>query len=112
MTDHVHVFVHDRAPSRGIDSDPVRDDVVHGTLFDIDGFGVALMLSGQARVPGTVRRIRIDRLAAADVAAGVRDGLTRRVGVRVGNTPCWTWVAGPKLAQRLAVARTRETESA
>lgn len=109
MSDHVHIFVYDDAALRGIDTERVRDDVVSGTLFRVDGVGPALMLSGSSRVPGSVRRIRADALDAADRSARVGDGLFRRVGVRVGNTPCWTWVAGPELAQRLATTRSRET---
>jgi gamma-glutamylcyclotransferase (GGCT)/AIG2-like uncharacterized protein YtfP len=111
MTDHVYVFLYDAAPFRGIESERVRDDVVGGTLFDVAGVGAALMLSGHSRVPGTIRRIRADALDALDQAVGVHDGLYRRVGVRVGDTPCWTWVAGPELAQRLAASRVRETEN-
>ncbi|HEX6587961.1 MAG TPA: gamma-glutamylcyclotransferase [Longimicrobiales bacterium] len=111
MAEHVHVFVYDTARFPDVESELVRHDVVGGTLFDVEGVGPALMLSGQTRVPGTVRRIRPETLPSFDRSARVDDGLFRRVGVRVGNTPCWTWVAGAELAQRLASARTRATGS-
>lgn len=110
MSDYVHVFVYESAALHGIDFEPVRDDSVAGTLFHVDGVGAALMLSGQNRVRGTIRQIRADALAQADRAARVAEGIYRRVGVRIGNVPCWTWVAGPKLAQHLATARARGKE--
>lgn len=111
MAEHVHVFVYDATPFDGIATERVRDDVVSGTLFHVEGVGPALMLSGQSRVRGSVRLLDPDALARVDRAARVAEGIYRRVGVLVGDTPCWTWVAGPQLAQRLATARTRATES-
>jgi len=110
MSDYVHVFVYEDAALSGIDFEPVRDDTVAGTLFHVEGVGSALMLSGQNRVRGRIRKIRADALAQADRAARVADGVYRRVGVHIGNVPCWTWVAGPKLAQHLATARMRGEE--
>jgi hypothetical protein len=111
MSDHVHVFLYDDAPLRGVDSETVGAAAVAGTLFDVHGVGPALILSGQNRVLGSIRRIRADALWQMDRAARVAERLYRRVGLDVGNVPCWIWVAGPELAQRLATARRRGTGS-
>lgn len=105
MTDAVHVFVYDPDRFAGVESHRIRDDVVQGTLFDVEDVGPALMLAGSATVPGEVRRIGPASLALVDSTARVDDGLYRRVGVLIGATPCWAWVAGPLLAQRLAASR-------
>lgn len=109
MTDPIHVFVYDPAPFEGVESEHVRHDLVTGTLFDVDG--PVLMLSGHGRIRGEVRRMPSAALEVVDLATGVAEGLHRRVGVSVGDTPCWTWVAGPQLAQRLAAARAAVSES-
>ncbi len=103
MSDTVHVFLYGGASRVG--AEPIRDDVVQGTLFDVDGVGPALMLAGQSPVRGAVVRVPWNALSEMDVAARVDEGLFRRVGVKVGETPCWTWVAGPALAPRLARSR-------
>ena len=105
MSDAIHVFVYDGAPGADVAHEMVRRDTVQGTLFDVDGVGAALMLSGYTAVPGEVRRVPVSALAELDARARVREGLYRRVGVQVGDTPCWAWVAGPTLAPRLSPAR-------
>jgi len=105
MRDQVHVFVYSGGPGGGVVHEKVRDDAVQGTLFDVEGIGHALMLSGHAAIGGEVRRVAVSAVADIDDRARVREGLYRRVGVRVGETPCWAWVAGPSLAPRLASGR-------
>ena len=106
MSQPIHLFVYDNAgPGADAAQEKVRDATVQGTIFDVDGVGRALMLAGASAVRGEVRRARADSLTLLDARARVREGLFRRVGVRVGDTPCWTWVAGPALAPRLAASR-------
>ena len=103
-----HVFVYDRRPiatQGALELEKIRDATVRGTLFDVDGVGPALMLAGSSQVPGEVMRADTASLERLDARARVREGLFRRVGVQVGETPCWTWVAGPALAPRLAPER-------
>jgi gamma-glutamylcyclotransferase (GGCT)/AIG2-like uncharacterized protein YtfP len=78
---------------------------VAGTLYDIDGAQPALVLAGAGTVDGEVWRCPVERLAEFDATARLPAGLFRRVGVQVGEYPCWVYVAGPKLAQRLVPAR-------
>ncbi|HUF13210.1 MAG TPA: gamma-glutamylcyclotransferase [Longimicrobiales bacterium] len=102
----VHVFVYDdRLDSADAVQESVCAATVQGTLFDLEGVGAALLLSGQDRVAGEVRRVSPDALDTLDTSAGVQEGLYRRVGVQVGSTPCWTWVAGPALAPLLVPER-------
>lgn len=112
----IHVFLYDDRTSLDLesadgrdraagDSEKVRDAAVRGTLFDVEGVGLTLMLAGSDRVPGEVRRVDAATLEELDARARVRDGLHRRIGLEVGDTPCWTWVAGPALASRLATGR-------
>ena len=103
----IHVFIYDeRLDTSDIAQETVRTATVQGTLFDVDGVGPALLLSGQDRISGEVRRVTPAALDSLDRLARVGEGLYRRVGVQVGGTtPCWTWVAGPALAPKLVPAR-------
>ena len=105
MTDGVHVFVAGRVPGLDAVGEKVRDDAVQGTLFEVDGVGAVLMLAGTSSIRGEVRRVPASAVAEIDERAGVRDGTFRRVGVQVGDAACWAWVAGPRLAPRLAPGR-------
>ena len=105
MSETIHVFVYPGGPGEDAAHDGARGASVQGTLFDVEGVGSALMLSGYATIAGEVRRVPTDALATLDARARVREGIYRRVGVQVGETPCWAWVAGPKLAPRLATGR-------
>jgi gamma-glutamylcyclotransferase (GGCT)/AIG2-like uncharacterized protein YtfP len=84
---------------------PVRDATVAGTLYDIDGRFPALVLYGDTPVRGEIWRCPADRLLVLDEYEGVDAGLFRRVGLRVDDTACWTYVAGPALARRLTADR-------
>ena len=102
----IHVFVYDdRLDSKDTVQDVVSTATVKGTLFDVERVGAVLLLSGQDNIPGEVRRVSPDALDTLDRQAGVQEGLYRRVGVQVGSTPCWTWVAGPALAPLLVPER-------
>lgn len=109
MTDGIHVFVYDGLLEADDADDAahttMREATVQGTLFDVEGLGPALLLSGHDRVPGVVRRVPPAALEKLDARARVREGVYRRVGVQVGATPCWTWVAGPALAPKLVPDR-------
>ena len=105
MSDGVHVFLCGRIPGGDVAGEKVRDDVVQGTLFEVDGVGSVLMLAGSSTIRGVVRRVPAAAIAEIDERARVREGIFRRIGVQVGETPCWTWVAGPRLAPRLASGR-------
>lgn len=108
MSDRIHVFVYDpalREERHALGLEKVRDASVRGTLFHVDDVGPALVLAGSERVAGEVLRSEASALDALDARARVRARLYRRVGILVDRTPCWTWVAGPALAPRLAPAR-------
>lgn len=82
---------------------------VHGTLYDIDGNFPAIVLYGDTPVTGTLWRCPVERLRDIDAYKGVAKGLFRRVGTSAlvaengANTqqPCWIYVAGPSLANKL-----------
>lgn len=105
MSEAIHIFVYDQRPvaGAGVTQETVRRASVQGTLFEIEGVGPALLLSGYDQVPGEIRRVAAAALEELDARARVREGVHRRVGVRVGPTPCWTWVAGPAIASRLVL---------
>lgn len=79
----------------------VRAATTPGTLYDIGGEYPALMLYGELPVRGEIWRCPADLLLRLDAFEGVDDGLFRRVGLEVDGIPCWTYVAGPRLARRL-----------
>ena len=105
MSEAIHVFVYHGGPGTDAEHEKVRGETVQGTLFDVEGIGAALMLSGHTTIEGEVRRVPLSALEQVDARARVREGVYRRVGVQVGETPCWAWVAGPTLAPRLASGR-------
>ncbi|HET9983324.1 MAG TPA: gamma-glutamylcyclotransferase family protein [Longimicrobiales bacterium] len=82
-------------------AEPLGPARVEGTLYDIDGRYPALMLAGRGVVEGEVWRCPVELLWRLDEYEGVEEGLFRRVGVRVGERACWTYVVGPTLARRL-----------
>ncbi len=99
----VGLFVYEGSP---IDPEASgRPALVRGTLFDVSGVGRALMLAGGDLVRGEVRSVTPERLRELDAHAAVAAGLYRRVGIEVGSTACWTYVAGPRLAPRLTADR-------
>lgn len=78
----------------------VGTGVVRGTLYDVGSYP-ALLLSGDDPVGGEIWRCPTHRLADLDRYEGTAEGLFRRVGVQVGDYPCWVYVAGPALGPRL-----------
>lgn len=78
---------------------------VEGTLYDLDDLYPALVLAGQGRVAGEVWRCPVEVLVELDAEESVRSRYFRRVGVQVGEYPCWVYVAGPKLARELVPGR-------
>ena len=80
--------------------DRVDTGVVRGTLYDLAEYP-ALILGGDDPVSGVIWRCPYPVLAALDRYEGTEIGLFRRVGVRVGDYPCWAYVAGPKLGSQL-----------
>ena len=79
--------------------------LVPGTLYDVNGRYPALMLYGNTPVRGEIWRCPPALLRRLDEHEGVAEGLFRRVGVRVGDVACWTYVAGPALAHELEPAK-------
>lgn len=79
--------------------------VITGTLYDTGDGYPALVLAGSGRVQGEILRYAVTLLARLDELAGVDRRLLRRVGLRVGERACWTYVAGPALARRLTADR-------
>lgn len=80
---------------------------VEGTLYDIDGAFPALVLAGTGSVPGEVWRCPTTLLPQLDEYEATATGLFRRVGLLVDGRPCWTYVAGPRLARKLTPSRRR-----
>src|SRR5687768_8130084 len=82
---------------------------VGGILYDIDGEHPALVVYGTSRVAGEIWKCPPDLLFKLDEFEGLASGLFRRIGVsaetRNGPLPCWTYVAGPGLAQKLTPSR-------
>jgi len=83
----------------------IEDAAVEGTLYDIDGIYPALVLDGSAPIDGEIWWCPAERLRTLDAYEGLADGLFRRVGVRVSEFACWTYVAGPRLAAKLGPQR-------
>lgn len=110
MRDCFHLFVYGTLRDGGpaaellLGAEPVGPAVVAGTLYDIEGRFPALVLAGGGRVHGELWRCPVELLKKLDEYEGVDEGLFRRIGVRVGEQACWTYVAGPKLARLLAPA--------
>jgi gamma-glutamylcyclotransferase (GGCT)/AIG2-like uncharacterized protein YtfP len=110
-TTHFHLFVYGSLRSGAaahelLDGcERVGEASVAGTLYDIDGRYPALMLYGDTPVHGEIWRCPPALLGRLDEYEGAIRGLFRRVGVRVAEYACWTYVAGPALARRLTPAR-------
>jgi gamma-glutamylcyclotransferase (GGCT)/AIG2-like uncharacterized protein YtfP len=110
MRSHFHLFVYGTLMSRGKaaammrSSELVKGAQIGGVLYDIDGDYPALVLYGSSPVKGEIWRCPNELLPALDTYEGVAEGLFRRVGVSVDGIACWTYVAGPKLTQKLVPA--------
>jgi gamma-glutamylcyclotransferase (GGCT)/AIG2-like uncharacterized protein YtfP len=82
---------------------------VGGILYDIDGEFTAVVLYGSEPVGGEVWRCPWPLMARLDEYERVSTGLFRRVATSVAHEkatiPCWIYVAGPKLAHKLAPGR-------
>lgn len=109
-SEHFHLFVY--GTLLGTDGMPhallsgaerVGVGTVQGTLYDLGDYP-ALLLAGRTTVSGDIWRCPLETLGALDEHEAVRDGLFRRVAVRVGDVPCWAYVAGPRLGPRLTLA--------
>lgn len=106
MDAHFHLFSYGTLMSGGAGSELLADcervetAAVRGTLFDAGSYP-ALVLGGEDRVEGEIWRCPADLLPRLDRYEAVADGLFRRVGLRVGDTACWAYVAGPCLGPRL-----------
>lgn len=79
---------------------------VPGLLYDIEGRFPALLLYGDAPVPGELWRCPASLLLRLDEYEGVDNGLFRRVGVEPvtpsgDSLAAWTYVAGPALSRKL-----------
>lgn len=111
MRTHFHVFVYGTLRSRGkaaamlADCERISDGEVGGVLYDIDNEYPALVLYGTTPVEGEIWRCPNQLLATLDAYEGVEQGLFRRVGVRVRDIGCWTYVAGPQLTKKLTPDR-------
>ena len=111
MRSHFHLFAYGTLRDKGSSASLLRDceamgpAEIGGVLYDIDGEYPALVMYGASAVRGEIWRCPVDILALLDAYEGVDDGLFRRVGVEVGGTACWTYVAGPKLARKLTPER-------
>lgn len=111
---YFHLFVHGSVPSALIaagaagTAERVAVREVVGTEYDVGDGETALVLAGSGRVTGEVWRCAVELLPELDRDERVAGRLWRRVGVQVGEYPCWAYVAGPKLAPMLAPGRRLE----
>jgi gamma-glutamylcyclotransferase (GGCT)/AIG2-like uncharacterized protein YtfP len=105
---HFHLFTYGTLKEKGSEAatrmlagcERVGTGQVRGVLYDLGAFP-ALLLDGPDAVDGVIWRCPTDRLSGLDEYEGVGEGLFRRAAVRVGEIPCWIYVAGPKLGPRL-----------
>ena len=111
MTHVFHLFVYGTLRS-GAEAGRLLDGcervgaaTITGTLYDVNDRYPALMLYGATPVRGEIWRCPVELLPRLDEYEGVNRRLFRRVGVRVGDVPCWTYVAGPALARELKPTR-------
>jgi len=111
VRDHFNLFTYGTLTSRPSDDgndapaplagcELVGQATIRGTLYDLGPYP-ALLLAGTDPVPGQIWRCPASRLPQLDRYEAVSEGLFRRVGVRVADTACWVYVAGPRLATRL-----------
>ena len=116
MNSHFHLFVYGTLRSNGAgasllaDGELIGTGSVGGVLYDIDGAYPALVLYGNTPVRGEVWRCPAHALLQLDAYEAVAEGLFRRIGVEVtmsdgATLGCWTYVAGPRLSQKLVPAR-------
>jgi gamma-glutamylcyclotransferase (GGCT)/AIG2-like uncharacterized protein YtfP len=111
MSGGIHLFVYGALKSGGEESAVLAGSrlvgpaTVAGTLYQTPSGYPALMLAGAGRVHGEIWNCAPEILRELDAYEGVEDGLFRRVGVRVGDHACWTYVAGPRLARALTPDR-------
>jgi len=98
------------SPPKG--SKQVSAAEVEGTLYEVEGTGPVLVLAGNSRIVGDIWRCPVEGLKALDADEWVRTRRLRRVGVQVGEYPCWVFVAGPRFARELAQQnRSRASEA-
>lgn len=107
-TSHFHLFVY--GTLRGgtellAGCERVASGTVEGTLYAIGDAYPALIAGGGDLVQGEVWRCPASRLSKLDGYEGVDEGLFRRIGIRVGERSCWTYVAGPALGRQLTPER-------
>lgn len=111
MSGYFHLFVYGTLRRGGEAAAALEGAVrlapatVAGGLYHTDDGYPALMLAGAGEVHGEVWRCPAPLLARLDEHEGVADGHFRRVGVQVRDWPCWTYVAGPRLARLLTPDR-------
>ncbi|HEV2132495.1 MAG TPA: gamma-glutamylcyclotransferase family protein [Longimicrobiaceae bacterium] len=78
---------------------------VAGALYDVNGEYPTLVPDGSGSVVGEVWRCPAAVLRRLDRYEGLAAGLYSRVRVRAGEHDCWTYVAGPALAEVLIPER-------
>ena len=106
----IYLFVYgtlrsDRSAASRLDGcERVMKATVNGTLYGLDGHP-ALMLYGSTPVHGEIWRCPAELIWQLDDYEGIDSGLFRRVAVEIEGLPCWTYVAGPRLAHELTPAR-------
>ncbi len=76
-----------------------------GAIYDVNGEYPALVLDGSGSVEGEVWRCPAGVLRRLDHFEQVAAGLYARVRVQAGEHECWTYIAGPLLAEVLIPAR-------
>lgn len=109
---HFHLFAYgtlrdpDHAPARELlhGCQRVGDATVRGVMYDAGEYP-ALVLDGTGPVHGVVWRCPADLLPELDRYEGAAERLFQRVALRVGDTACWLYVAGPRLGEYLTPDR-------
>ncbi len=111
MSGHFHLFVYGTLRSGGEaakvleGAELIAPASAPGGLYDTGNGYPALVLAGGGKVHGEVWRCPAALLPRLDEHEGVDERLFRRVGVEVRDWPCWTYVAGPRLARLLTPDR-------
>src|SRR5690606_21814697 len=110
---YFHLFVHGTVPQALLaagasgTAERVATREVVGTEYDVGDGETALVLAGPGRVRGEVWRCALELLKELGRGERVVGRFWRRVGVQVGEYPCWAYVAGPRLAPKLVPGRRR-----
>jgi gamma-glutamylcyclotransferase (GGCT)/AIG2-like uncharacterized protein YtfP len=79
---------------------PIGVSRLRGGLYNVGAYPT-VVLEEDGFVTGEVYRCPRETIRELDTFEGVGEGLFSRVTVDIGEQPCWVYVAGPLLLNRL-----------